>query len=119
MLCPWKIEDRRLYRHLRKGACSPGNGLAALDGGWHEAIDEGPQSRWRDVEREAWGEVGPPINPAEIPRVAAVVFEGVVDGKHRCRPATAAEAQQETPIDRQEGGIFGRLCKAASRYETN
>ncbi len=105
MLCPLRIDDGRLYRHLRKSTCSPCNGLAALDGGWHEAIDEGPQSRWRDVERETAGEVGPPVNLAEIPRVAAVVFLGVVNGKHRCRPATEDELQRAANPD--AGGHCG------------
>ena len=37
------------------------------------------------------GEPWPPISM--IPTIQAVTFMGVVNGKHRCRPATEAEIQ--------------------------
>ena len=87
MLCPLKIEDGRLYHRLRRGACWPGNEIIAIEGEWREAIDQSPQRWWSNVERDV-GEVGLGVNLAEMPRVSAVVFSGVVDGQHRCRPAT-------------------------------
>jgi hypothetical protein len=43
LICPYKFEGGRLFRHLRKGACSSCNGRAAIEGGWHEAINEGAE----------------------------------------------------------------------------
>ena len=84
--CPYKFEGDRLFRHLRKGACSPCNGMAALEGGWHEAINEGPEEHWRAVEQHVTNNRWPPPNLKDIPTIPAVVFLGVIDGEHRCRP---------------------------------
>ena len=86
-MCPYKFEGDRLFRHLRKGARSPCNGHAAIEGGWHEAINEGPEWNWRQVEQCVNYNRWPPPNLKDIPAIPAIMFLGVVDGKHACRPA--------------------------------
>src|SRR5205814_2805853 len=78
MLCPLKIEDGHFYHHLRRGACSPGGEIIAIEGEWREAISQGPQRWWSNV---IWavGEVGLALNQAKAPYVAAVTFLGVGD----------------------------------------
>jgi hypothetical protein len=53
---------------------------------WHEAIDEGPEWNWREVEKDVNGYAWPPPKPEDIPTIPAIVFLGLVDGKHPCRP---------------------------------
>ena len=43
--------------------------------------------------RREYGKPWPPIST--IPRIPAVTFMGVVNGKHHCRPATDEEIQLE------------------------
>jgi hypothetical protein len=85
LMCPYKFDGDRLFRHLRKGACRPCHGGAAIDGGWHEAIDEGPEWNWRQVEQDLAKNSWPPPKLEEIPRIPAIVFLGIVDGAHQCR----------------------------------
>jgi hypothetical protein len=87
LICPYKFEGDRLFRHLRKGACSACNGPAAIEGGWHEAIAEGPEWNWREVEKHVKGYTWPPPKLDDIPAILAIVFLGLIDGKHACRPA--------------------------------
>jgi len=46
--------------------------------------------------RREYGKPWPPISA--IPTISAVTFAGVVNGKHRCRPASEAEIQLEEKI---------------------
>jgi len=68
--------------------------LAALDGGWHEAIDQGPEWNWLDVEQDAKGYTWPPPRLKDIPTIPAIVFLGVVDGEHKCRPVNPKEWEE-------------------------
>jgi len=86
-MCPYKFEGDRLFRHLRKGACRACNGIAGTEGGWHETIDEGPEWNWREVEQDLTHNTWPPPKPEDIPAIPAIVFLGLVDGKHACRLA--------------------------------
>jgi hypothetical protein len=94
LMCPYKFEGDRLFRHLRKGACRPCNGVAAIEGGWHEAIDEGPEWNWRQVEQDLAKDSWPPPKLEDIATIPAIVFLGVVDGVHTCRPALSQELAQ-------------------------
>jgi hypothetical protein len=87
LMCPYKFEGDRLFRHLRRGACRPCNGGAAIEGGWHEAIDEGPEWNWREIEKEMNGYSWQPPKLADIPTIPAIEFLGLVDGKHAFRLA--------------------------------
>jgi hypothetical protein len=51
---------------------------------WQENTDDGPQARWRNVERDATA--SEPDAPEDKPAVPAIRFLGVVNGKHRCKP---------------------------------
>jgi len=67
------------------------NGIAAIEGGWHVAIDVGPEWNWLDVAHYA-----PKSSPAcaqarNIPTIPAMVFLGVLDGRHAFRVALADE----------------------------
>jgi hypothetical protein len=48
--------------------------------------------------------------PRDMPTIAGVVFLGIVDGKHRCRPATKDEVLQLRP--EPSGGILGLFASA-------
>ena len=74
LMCPYKFESDRLFRHLRMG-------------GWHEAIDKGPQENWFAVEQHVMGNAWRPPSSRNIPTIPAIVFLGVIDGEHKCRPA--------------------------------
>ena len=51
--------------------------------------DEPTLSHWSCVEAEANG--GKHLPTKNAPTIPAVVFQGIIDGKHKCRPATADE----------------------------
>jgi hypothetical protein len=59
---------------------------------WEEAREQYPEVWWRYAEYEAYAHLGI-LALSTTPHTEAVVFLGVVDGKHRCRPATEAEMQ--------------------------
>jgi hypothetical protein len=93
--CPLKFEEGSLFKRQRNGD-------------WLEEIDVSWIAHWWGVECDArgtpedwaygrlpslWQEPDP--NPlGRMPSIPGVIFEGVVDGKHRCRPATNEELQQ-------------------------
>jgi hypothetical protein len=82
---------------------------------WEEATDYLPEWNWRWVEAEAKGMKGELPEPRNMPTIAGVVFLGLVDGKHQCRPATEDEIRQARP--EPSGGILGLLAKAAARIQ--
>jgi hypothetical protein len=74
-VCPLKLEGCDLYFRTLSDDSSEV---------WLQKTDAGPQTRWDAVQRDAAGnESG---TPEEMPAVRAVWFQGVVNGKHRCRP---------------------------------
>lgn len=80
--CPLKVENGHLfYRQDPK----------YNDGQEWNGPDEGTLSHWSCVEAEANGGTYPPDK--DTPTNPAVVFVGVIDGEHSCRPATADEIQ--------------------------
>jgi hypothetical protein len=91
MACPLKQEGGRLFHRLNTRYSK---GLE-----WEEQTDMPAERYWQSIEKEAlnksYGEMGgepwPPANT--MPTIPAVTFMGVVDGKHRCRPATETEIQ--------------------------
>lgn len=93
MPCPLKQQDGRLFHRLNT-AYSKG-----IE--WEEQVARPTESDWRQIEKEALnktygelnGEPWPPIST--MPTIPAVIFMGVVNGKHRCRPATDEEIQLE------------------------
>jgi len=97
--CPLKFEDGRVFLRLNP---KYNDGVE-----WEESIEERPEWAWRWVEEEATGEL-PELR--DIPTIAGVVFLGLVDGKHQCRPATKDEALQLRP--EPLGGILGLFASA-------
>jgi hypothetical protein len=91
MPCPLKSQDGRLFHRLNT---TYSNGVE-----WEEKLHRPAAEEWQYFEKEAlnksYGEMGgepwPPANT--MPTIPAVTFMGVVDGKHRCRPATEIEIQ--------------------------
>jgi hypothetical protein len=96
--CPLKFDEGKLFKRQRNGE-------------WLEEVDVSWMAHWWGVECDARGEPQewaygrtpslweePDPNPlGRMPSIPAVVFEGVIDGKHRCRPATTEElCQPET-----------------------
>ena len=83
LVCPLKLQDGELYfRALRDGSGEV----------WQEKIDDGPQARWRTVERDATRKE--PGTLEGIPTVPGVRFLGVLAGKHRCKP----EPERSQPL---------------------
>jgi hypothetical protein len=75
LVCPLKLEGCDLYFRTLSDDSSEV---------WLQKTDAGPQTRWGAVQRDAAGnESG---TPEEMPAVLAVWFQGVGNGKHRCRP---------------------------------
>ena len=87
MVCPLRVDGERVFQRISKKVYfSPPSSLGMANEGfyWQEATHSG-QEQWRDVEREAFL-----ANPTEDQEGAshctAVIFLGVIDGKHRCKP---------------------------------
>jgi hypothetical protein len=102
--CPLKIEDdgERLFRHLNP-RCN--NGIE-----WEEATDVYPEVKWRHIEWDAFHDILPDRGISGItPHTSAVTFLGVVDGKHRCRPATEEEIQAHKDAPITVGGRLGEI----------
>jgi hypothetical protein len=81
--CPLKFDEGKLFKRQRNGE-------------WLEEVDVSWMTHWWGVECDARGEpqewaYGRCTPSLSIP---AVVFEGVIDGKHRCRLATTEELSQ-------------------------
>lgn len=66
---------------------------------WEEVTDYLPEWDWRRVEREAKGQRGELSKPEDMPTMAGVVFLGLIDGTHQCRPATVDEIWR-APLER-------------------
>jgi hypothetical protein len=105
--CPLKFEDGKVFERREPRF---NNGQE-----WEEATDYLPEWNWRWVEAEAKGMKGELPEPRNMPTIAGVVFLGLVDGKHQCRPATEDEIRQARP--EPSGGILGLLAKAAARIQ--
>ncbi|MBZ5723253.1 MAG: hypothetical protein LAO03_23190 [Acidobacteriia bacterium] len=103
--CPLKFEDGRVFERREPRF---NNGQE-----WEEVLDYRPEWNWRWVEEEAKGMKGELSELDSIPTIAGVVFLGLIDGKHKCRPATEDELRQARP--EPSGGILGLLAKAARR----
>jgi len=99
LLCPLKIEDGKIYRHERvyrdeMPAGFPGREkLPMFWIEWREDT-EGPTERWENLAYDV------NVVPSEMQRIPGVVFLGMIEGKHHCRPATEAEINQrsEKPV---------------------
>ena len=84
--CPLKLEDGRVFERLDPRF---NNGQE-----WEEATDYLPEWNWRWVEQGAKGIERELPEPENMPTIAAVVFLGLIDGTHQCRPATDDEIRQ-------------------------
>jgi hypothetical protein len=73
-LCPLKIEDGRLYRHQMAGL-----GGREDPGGWREAIEN--RRCWEDLAYDLG------VHSSEMQPISAIMFLGLIDGKHRCQPS--------------------------------
>ena len=73
--CPLKFENGRLFKRQRNG-------------GWFEEVSVNWTTHWWDVECDARGtqEYPDPDQLTRMPSILGVVFLGVIDGKHACRP---------------------------------
>jgi hypothetical protein len=104
LTCPLKFEEGRLFRRLtpeRRGA----------EPKWEEDIRIQPDVRWLKIP-----EVNANTDFETMRTIPALVFLGVADVKHRCRPATEEDlpvAEKESPIKEPTGFMLGnqRLCE--------
>ena len=87
MPCPLRVDGERVFRrHSNKFYPSVGPLPPAGEGfHWSEATEFRVQAKWRDVEFDA-SRVHTKENRGVMPHCTAVVFLGVMDGKHRCKP---------------------------------
>jgi hypothetical protein len=91
--CLIKVEGGRVYRTWTPAEQnSPWSGSRATwsdvpDSGWTLLTFTLPAVRWRYVEEEALGLDCGRHHPPTVPTILGVTFLGVIDGKHRCRPA--------------------------------
>lgn len=96
VICPLKFEKDQLFKRVKSGD-------------WEEDVTIGAQAKWWGVECDVfnrtsgewaygrtpqlWQEPDPrPLD--SMPTIGGVVFLGVVEGKHQCRPATEEELQR-------------------------
>jgi hypothetical protein len=84
LLCPLKIESDHMFYHQDP---------KYNDGQEWNGPDEHTLGDWRCVEREA--NDGNNLPAKDAPTIPAVVFLGLIDGEHKCRPATASEIQRQ------------------------
>jgi hypothetical protein len=104
LTCPLKFEDGRLFRRLtpeRRGA----------EPKWEEDIRIQPAVRWLKIP-----EVNANIDFETMLTTSALVFLGVADVKHQCRPVSEEDllrAGKESPIKEPTGFMFGnqRYCE--------
>ncbi len=96
MPCPLRLENGKLFRRMSQkcNSCPPRPRTPADPGfDWEEATDVQPEAHWRAVEIDAFRVFAKEhgiTTLATLPHTSAVVFLGVVDGRHCCRPATEA-----------------------------
>ena len=96
VICPLKLKDNCLYKRLESGK-------------WDEDVTVQSQTKWWGVECDVFGRTSgewaygttphlwqePDPRPLDrMPTIGGVVFFGIVDGKHKCRPASPKELQQ-------------------------
>lgn len=93
--CPLKQENGLLFCRYDPAS---NNGVE-----WEEAKEQYPTVWWRYAEEEAFAHLGIKAL-CEIPHTEAVVFLGVVDGKHRCRLATEDEITADDKVVRPPEG---------------
>jgi hypothetical protein len=104
LTCPLKFEDGRLLRRLtleRRGA----------EPKWEEDIRIQPEVRWLKIP-----EVSANTDFETMSTISALVFLGVAEVKHQCRPATEEDlvrTQAESPIKEPTTFTFGnqRFCE--------
>ncbi len=104
LTCPLKFEDGRLYRRLtpeRMGG----------EPKWEEDIRIQPDVRWLNIP-----EVNANTDFETMSTISALVFLGVAEVKHQCRPATEEDlvrTEAEPPIKEPTGFTFGnqRFCE--------
>jgi hypothetical protein len=104
LTCPLKFEDGRLFRRLtpeRRGAESK----------WEEDIRIQPAVRWLKIP-----EVIANTDFESMLTTSALVFLGVAEVKHQCRPATEEDlvrTETESPIKEPTGFMFSnqRFCE--------
>ena len=99
LTCPLRFDGGRLFRR-------------------HRPESRGAEAKWRECAGIQWVErwlAIPEVFPNSAIEVSepilAVVFLGVVGGRHQCRPATAEELQRpnpESPIKEPTGFMFVR-----------
>jgi hypothetical protein len=83
--CPLKIENDHMFFHQNPKY----NGGREWSGPDERALRD-----WRCVEREANDGNYVPVKDDAL-AIPAVFFLGIVDGEHKCRPATASEIQRQ------------------------
>jgi hypothetical protein len=82
LLCPLKVENDHLFYHQNP---------KYNDGQEWGGPDERALGDWCCVVSEATGVVY--VRAKDVPTIPAVIFLGLIDGEHKCRPATASEIQ--------------------------
>jgi hypothetical protein len=81
--CPLRLEATRLCRRM--------NTASSTGGEWEEAIDVYGEAHWRCVEYEIFRDLVHEHGVRGLqkaPHTPAVIFRGVIDGKHRCGTAS-------------------------------
>ena len=104
LTCPLNFEDGRLFRRLtleRRGA----------EPKWEEDIRIQPEVRWLKIP-----EVSANTDFETMSTISALVFLGVAEVEHQCRPATEEDlvrTEAESPIKEPPGFTFGnqRFCE--------
>jgi len=104
LTCPLKFENGGLFRRLRpERRDEPAK--------WEEDVTVQPEIRWLKI-----SEVISNTDIDSMLTIPAVVFQGVIGDKHRCRPASEEELQgaaTELPSREPTGFMYGnqRFCE--------
>ena len=104
LICPLKFENGRLFRHRRSGKRD-------TEITWEEDFGIQPEFRWLEIP-----EVLSNTDFESMSTISAITFLGVGETKHRCRPATEGELEEqnaEAPIQDPSWFHFGkqRFCE--------
>lgn len=97
LVCPLKFEDGRLFRRCRVARSKE----CAEQVIWEEDPAIQPDVRWFKI----------PVVLSNTDfesktTIYAVMFQGIIDSKHRCRPATEEESQRNTGASIQDPSWF-------------